>query len=390
VRSLAAFGEQRLEPERMSRVAGARVVYADYATLRHDFGEHLTAALGENASSDAIDAWLLRSCAFVSMPQARGAYANSPIVLASQTCVAYRPPRYGRAAIFLARARGGGAPPALFDVKGCGVPPDEEPVLPNSNGLLTLGEAVHELTFAHLTSAALRHAGSELTVVPVYAILDLGFDATWHDPNRPDERAVVLVRRAQTRPSWQWAEEDPGAAMARRLMDVELTLRTYGISASTCGAVRFRMREEAGALTVTRDGVTLPFAQDELRRIRAHTGFDGRPLTIDGVNVQVAHRSQDAFAVLDFGRYRFRRRFGSVLYAWSEADYENLRGLFLRPGEPEFVQPNPRLSMAPARGAPRCRSLREMTERYRAGTAGRAELTDALAAFVRDATGALS
>ena len=333
---LGAFGEQPLTEETFVQLADARIVYADYDLIAHDF-----AGLAPTVPAD-VDAWLVEHAGYLSLPQAAQSTVNTPVPVAGRTRVAWRPPRYGRAAVMTI------AESALIDVKGCGASADDPPRLPNSNGLLTLNEALFELVMERLAFAALRHAGDVARPTPIYAILDLGFDVRFAD-GRSDERATALLRRAQTRPRFQWGRTDPGPLMAHRLLEIERTLRRYGLSASNCGAVRFRICDAGGRLTVTRDGRALGFSDDDLRRIGAAVRLEGGELWIDGVNVQVT----DGIAadpplprLLDFGRYRLASSFTMALYAAWEADYENLRGELVLPGDAAYVQPDPRLTMA--------------------------------------------
>lgn len=392
--SLTAFAAQGLTPETMAGVAGARVILANYDLLLHDFAAPLAALLGRHvphacdlraAEAQAIDAWLVAHTAFVSAPQAAQAYANTPIPLTGDTRTAWRPPRYGRAAVM--DAPGG----VLFDVKGCGVPPDEVPELPNSNGLLTLSEALYEFALERLVYAALVHGGSAVRPVPAYAIVDLGFDALAL-ADHPDgrARATLLLRRAQTRPRCQWGKEDPGPRMAGLLLEIELSLRRYGISASNCGAVRFDIVPAHNGIAVSRDEKVLPFDSERLAQIARATGYAGRPLAVDGVNVQIADSEPPCTRVLDFGRYRLRPAFDAVLYTWWRRDYESLEGEFLRPDAPRYVQPEPALSMAALEAQPSWQALWEAAGNYGKGRLGRHALAKAFDGAVADATAHLA
>ena len=384
--SLAAFTTQTLTPETLHRVAGARVMLANYELLLHDFPAHIERLLGRRVASErdlgdadtqAIDDWLAAQTAFVSTPQSSQAYANTTIALTGETRLAHRPPRYFGAAVMTA-ANGG-----LFDVKGCGVPAGTMPSLPNSNGLLTIGEAIFEFAMERLVFAALRHAGSAARPIPAYGVIDLGFDVKEPNPNGAG-RATLLLRRAQTRPEFQWGHADPGPVMAGLLMGIELTLRRYGISASSCGAVRFRIADDQGALAVTRDDTVLPFDQARLEQIRQATRFAGSPLIVDGVNVQIA--DGDAPRVLDFGRYRLRSAFDAILYTWWTRDYESLVGEFLLPDSARYVQPDPHFSMAGAETQPEWRALWRAVAQYQNDNLGRRALTHAFNAAIEAAT----
>lgn len=357
------FAGQPLREETALAVQGASVIWLDAPAALDDFGDRL------GRTEPEIAARLVDTCAFVSHEQAAQSVVNTPIVTSGRIVHARRPPRYCRAAIVDAGS-------ALLDVKGCGIEPGDTPVLPNSNGLLTMSEALHELAMAHLAGIVLRHAGSPTRVLPIYAMIDLGFQALFHG-RRPDERAVVLVRRAAPRPKFQWGEADPGPTTARELMEVELTLRRYGISASSCGAVRFVLARRDRRLAVTRDGRSIELDEECLREVARRTRLEGDEVTIDGVNVQLTCNGE----LLDFGRYRFRASFENALYSAFDRDYQNLRGHYVACGDGGYVQPSPELSLAALENTPEWREWM---------AASRPEIRDRLDRVIGRATRALA
>ncbi|WIE52885.1 hypothetical protein [Pseudomonas sp. GM17] len=367
VRQLADYAGsgQALVEEQLLGVAGARVLFASYGAIRADFGSLWATPHGTDEQA-AIDLWLLHNAAFISTSQAAARGINTPIALDGRRVAAWRPPRYGRAAVLCSPE----SAQVLFDIKGIGVPPDEAPVLPHSNGLLTLAEAVHEVLMEHLVFAAMSHAGGAITPLPTYALIDLGFDALWHD-GRPAEPAVLLLRRPCTRPRCQWQRYWQGAELAGALMQAELLLRRYGLTASSCGAVRFQVGRENGELRVRRDGEALRVSAEvaePLQRLLADN--QGAPLLIDGVNVQLAGTASIEplqLQVMDFGRYRFAEGFEHHLYAWIDADYQNLNGLYLGPGDPRYVQPDPRVSLARTAEGPCFVELQRQVSGFRQG-----------------------
>jgi hypothetical protein len=355
----------------------------------HDFQEHLCDFAGLPRVSPSIpgcvqliDRWLIANVAFISKVQSAQQAANTRIPITSRERTVHRPPRYGRAAIM---SVGNDATSlALFDVKGCGVPPGEVPEVPKSNGLLTLEEAIFEFTMEGLVYSALRHAGNDVLPVPAYAIIDLGFDALWHAPPL-NRRASLLVRRAQTRPEYQWGEADPGPSSARLLLQVEMCLRRYGISASICGAVRFRLSGSGGCCTLSRDGRKLTFNDVELDRIRKETGYTGKnDLIVDGVNVQLALGALGAgpVRIMDFGRYHFCSSFNSVAYSWWKRDYEKLVGEFLRPNDPGYIQPDPSLTMGSTRDHPLYAALQQTRVDYEYSKCDRQAVSSMIHRFV--------
>jgi len=190
LRRIEELAPDGLTPERALQVAGARAALLDRALLEHDFPflreeTHLARFLVEHA-------------AFVSRPQARQSAVNSPIATTGIETTAYRPPDYGRA--FVLPVLRNGRPAGLLDVKGAGVAPRRRPSLaPHASGLMFLGEALREAVYTRLVDAALRHAGLRCRALPVYGVVDLGFDA--YLPNGRSLPAGLLVRRAHRRPA---------------------------------------------------------------------------------------------------------------------------------------------------------------------------------------------
>ncbi|WP_420233092.1 hypothetical protein ACN079_00670 [Pseudomonas sp. ABY48] len=384
VQHLADYADsgQALIEEQLLGVANARVLLANYAAIRADFGA-LWGSCADTSRHAEIDRWLLHNAAFISSSQAAAQGISTPISLDGRRIPAWRPPRYGRAAVLCLPS----SDKVLFDVKGIGVPPDEAPVLPHSNGLLTLAEAMHEVLMEHLVLAAMTHAKEAITPLPTYAVIDLGFDALWHD-GRPPEPAVLLLRRPCTRPRCQWQRYWQGAELASALMQAELLLRRYGLTASSCGAVRFQVSHENGKLQVQRDGATLKISNQvtkTLEQILANN--QGKPLVIDGVNVQMAGQSSAAplqLQIMDFGRYRFAEHFDHHLYAWIDADYQSLNGLHLAPDHPHYIQPDPLLSLAKVVEGTAFAALQQHLRDFRQKP-GADELCQALRAVLADA-----
>jgi hypothetical protein len=382
LRSLADFATvgQTLTPETMLHVRDARVIFANYGALLADFAPALLRNLpspdpGGAACREAIDEWLVSHSACVSVSQAASSAVSTPIPLDGTSRRVWRPPRYGRAAVMVDQASD-----AIFDVKGIGVPPDEQPWLPNSNGLMTLEEAVHEVLMEHLVFAVMRRAGVDVRPLPSYAVLDLGFDAVWHDGRAP-QRATALVRRAATRPRCQWNRAVQGREMAHTLMQIELLLRGYGISASVCGAVRLRLTAADRHRRIFRDDEELTIPEDRKAAVFAAAGWSEHDLTVDGVNVQVTSDLQSRplrVRLMDFGRYCFRERFDSVMYSWFDAEYLSMNGAYLRPNDASYVQPDRECGLARFENSAPHRALFDAVVRYQSGRAERSDVAAAM------------
>lgn len=334
LRSLREFGDQVLEPEMFCRLRDARVIFADYELIVHDFeprfGRPGDAIDGE--VQRAIDDFLVEHCGVISAVQAAQTVTNSHIEIKQRRRLGYRPPYYGRAAVMPA-----GDPARFMDVKGIGVQPGEIPKNEaHGTGLLLATEAVHEFLFERLCGAAFHHAGGEYEVVPSYAILDLGFmTVPWR--NRRRERAVAIVRRAHTRPRNQWDDDEPPGPVAVGVMrDVALLLRRYGIT-STAGD--YRIEERDGALVLHARDEEFVFRDGEALRVAAMTGYAGGVLPIDAVNVQYTTGVADTPPhpqIYDFGSFRASADFQAPIYVASSAREVDLVGEMILPGDSRF------------------------------------------------------
>lgn len=152
----------RIESESFNRLESARVVYANYALIKRDFP-----ALKDLAESE-IDKWLIKNAGFISKPNSKNQNANTKIAIeAGEETTGYRPPRYGRAAIFEASYEGEKV--GLIDTKGIGHFLNAR-TGPKADGLATLGELLREVLFEKLMSLVLKDSGMNRNVVGSYAI----------------------------------------------------------------------------------------------------------------------------------------------------------------------------------------------------------------------------
>ncbi|MBC7976600.1 MAG: hypothetical protein H7138_16625 [Myxococcales bacterium] len=135
VRTLAELDQPAGRDEQVLGVRTARVVFANYALIRHDFP-----AL-RGASTTAIDAWLVQHGAVISVGQAASDVSS---------------PMYGRAVVMP-------VPGGLLDVKGAGVETGVTPTRNwHQNGLLMLGAGIGSAGFQDLIHNVFRDARSEL------------------------------------------------------------------------------------------------------------------------------------------------------------------------------------------------------------------------------------
>jgi hypothetical protein len=367
LRRIEELAPDGLAEERALAVAGARAALWDRALLPHDFPFLREAALarrdpslarlpeGSAARERAIDArlarFLVEHAAFVSRAQARQSTVNSPIPTTGAETTAYRPPDYGRALVLPVLRNG--RPAGLLDVKGAGVAPRRKPSLaPHASGLMFLGEALREAAYARLVDRALRHAGLHARVLPVYGVVDLGFDA--YLPNGATLPAGLLVRRAHRRPSCRGGLKHPDSPLVGIELGIELALRRYGLtSAGPMTHVEIReTRTRAGRadIAIAWSGTPVRLQREERRTLIETVGFRGGALRLEGTNVQLTREAETYRGraprpqILDLGAWRARARFEHP--AASLVALRLLRlGEIVHPGDPRYVQPDPRLAL---------------------------------------------
>lgn len=327
-RSLDAPGGMR---EEMLRVETARLVYADHVLLAADLP----------GLADP-EAWLLANAALISREQAASEAANTPIRTGAGTVAAYRPQGYGRAVVV--EADGGASGSLLLDLKGAGIQKGRAPqAAAHRTGLCSLREALREALFQALIDGLLARAAPDLWTVPIYAVIDLGFDLL----NARGERlpAGLIVRRAHRRDMDDAHLPWRGTSGERLRLEIELLLRGHGITSANATS---RYRLEAGGQGPAfgqRDEPLQPMGPELAAAGRAVLGED-KTAVCEGVNIQLARiepapgfRAQ----LVDFGHYEIRRRFDRALVS-RVRDAQLLWGASILPGDPHFIQPDPALA----------------------------------------------
>jgi hypothetical protein len=351
LREVHELQEPLIKPETALRLAGAKVVVADYELLQADFPALATPSLlrefPELAAMDPaaqgreirahIDAWLVRHAGVVASRQTLENPANTAISTTGERVKVHRPPRYGRA--FVAPVPGG-----LLDVKGVGVGPDATPSTRlHQSGLMFLGEALADLTFQRVIERALRHCESSFWTLPVYAVLSLGFHAITGDGQRLP--AGAQVRRAHRRPLFGADLHPLGSIEQRVKLEIELVLRHYGLSSCT------------SATTITReqDGDRFRFLYGGLpvdiftvaEMVAMHEFIGPRYSRFEGLNIQLIREVGNGpvrAQIVDFGHFEAHERFEHPLVSLV-LDRVLRWGGALYPDDPHYVQPRPSLAL---------------------------------------------
>ena len=286
LREIADLDEPAVGKEDIYHVSSARVVLAEYELLQHDFADlseknlirrnpdlgRLDATERRAAIRSIVDDWLIANAAFVSAPQVGQAIVNTPIATDGGPIAGYRPPRYGRSVVVSlkenARLRGPTAPrwdigDGLLDLKGAGV---EAGKIPSHemhwDGLEYLGVALGDFILRTIVEEIFRRAAPGLWSVPIYAILDLGFDVRsgW----RGTAEAGMHVRRGHRRPLMGSSLPASGSPEEQVQCEIEMLLRNYGVT-SIAGVSALMIEEQNGSITASIGGEVL----ENLHRGRA-------------------------------------------------------------------------------------------------------------------------
>jgi len=347
LRRMAELAPDGLAEEAAVQVAGARAALLDPALLQHDFPFLRDGEAG-------LARFLAASAGFVSRRQARQRTVSSPVATTGVEIAAHRPPDYGRALVLpVFDVLDRGRPAGLLDVKAAGVAPDRRPSLaPHASGLMFLGEALREAVYTRLVDAALRHAGLRCRALPVYGVVDLGFDA--YLPNGRSLPAGLLVRRAHRRPACRGGLKHPDSPLVPMELGIELALRRYGLT-SAGPMTHVEIRETASPrsrrdISVAWSGTPVRLRPADRRALVESLGFEGGTLRLEGTNVQLTREAETYRGraprpqILDLGAWRARARFEHP--AASLVALRLLRlGEIVRPGDPRYVQPDPRLAL---------------------------------------------
>ena len=360
--------------ETVVRVIGARVVYANYDLLKHDFPQlqddamenefprlkSLKGNAKQKAHCHKIDEWIIRNTAFVSQRQAKQSVVNTTIAIGNETVKAYRPTGYGRALVFSTEENDKQLLPAnkretvfenrLIDVKGTGVAPGLQPVnAPYSNGLNRLAFALFELIIRELLQRIFRHCNTAIQTLPLYAIIDPGFDEqNWKMPFTP---AAFMVRRAHRRPKNSVGLYPYGSSGQLVQIEIEQLLRKYGItSVNTATTVKVKVGKEKGELRIHYGDQLVDFFSEkermEIERV-SHCKEDIDTISFDGINIQYTREiglDPTIATLVDFQSYTIKERFDDPLL--SLVSDKPLRwGGAVWPHDEDFVRPDPSLQI---------------------------------------------
>jgi hypothetical protein len=355
LRNIAELELDQACEERCQRVSTARVVFADYVLLQHDFPDltaeslvrtnpplrALNATQRTVAIRSIIDNWLIANAALVSSSQARQQAVNTPIYTNGEGLVAYRPSTYGRALIAPLNCpplavRSLIAPPSdgLLDLKGVGVAPSKIPTV-QADGLYRLEYALRDYLVQRAVDLIFAREAPSLWTVPTYALLALGFRVTRQ--GRAVSEAGIHVRRAHARP--RAASGDPTPHKVR--LAIELLLRRYGLTSVSLMSLIEITRSVHRVLVNTPGRFPKPLGPLGVGLCLAILGSAAH-VRLEATGVQTAGVLGWPLSgsMVDFGSVHARSRFTHPL-ALDERISLNVAW----PDTPAFVQPDPQLAI---------------------------------------------
>ncbi|WP_103072550.1 hypothetical protein [Aquimarina sediminis] len=381
---------QHLDHETMFGVANAKVIFANYEVIKSDFPNQWDRITkGVDCEEAAIDKWLVENTAFISNKQAHSSCTNNSISLTGVRCRAWRPSQCNRSAIL-------GQPEMyeedsrfLFDVKGNGVSLNEDPKFANTDGFMTLSEAIHEVIIEHLIFASMVHATVDIRPMPAYGVVDLGF-SVWSEDDHKPERAVLLLRRATIKHQNQREPFEQEKESALVFLKTELLFRKYGLSSSNCASVGFNVLYDGIRLIVDRDGQRIKLGNTLEHQLMHDLHIKkGNTIIIDGINIQTTNKMESnptSIRIMDFEGYKICSRFRNDLYASVDTDYQNLKGIFLSRKDKKYIQPDPLLSFAQITADPSFVLLNQLVENYEKNHIDAIELAKLLQEVITSAT----
>jgi hypothetical protein len=328
-------------PERFNELEGTRLLYADFAALRADVDEVRTGLrLPEKALSD----WLLAAGSVLSDPNSTQFLTNSEPRLSDRVKTGYRPPRYGRAAIFTVPFVDHDLS-LVADVKGCGVAAPLQPQrVQRGSGTLLLHEAIQEVINARLLDIVFQRVGMDVRCLPVYGLVDLGLIG-WCSYFSEPMPCVAMVRRGHLRDDGNLEMQASDSVEEAVKHRIELTLRRFGLSSApqSC-AIDFICNE--GELQMFKNGRRIDCVTHDL--IARHLQVVGleAPCNVRVNNVQLTKgcvADPVQATLVDFGHYTAEPDYTGHHLLTLVHDRPFNWGSFVRDSDPGWVRPDPDL-----------------------------------------------
>jgi hypothetical protein len=347
-----------IEQEPIVPVRSAKVVCANYDAIVHDFPQVFSAEALRKAPlaggcddcaeagklcREAINAWLIRNSAFISRQQLLPNSVNSPIETGDEVRTAYRPPGYARGVVVPIDSPAKEGEAGYLDLKGVGVAAGETPShQPYSSGLEYLGYALGDFFYGWLVDTIFARTCPGYHVLPVYAVLDLGFDIVggWNGT----APAGLHVRRAHSRPLPEESLPMSGSDREKLMLHAELLLRAFGLSTTGSGT-SFKLANADSDDLVYHGNLVEPRNDAERRKaaVIANAIRDSGSMRLEVMNVQATSGGdwdEKRLEIYDFGGFSAYRTFTSPVANLIRDAAFNI-GRIIFPDQPSFVRPDP-------------------------------------------------
>ena len=144
----------------------------------------------------------------------------------------------------------------------------------HGDGLLKLSDALIEYSNQRLVDGIFKHSKSQFKTLPMYAIIDLGFDIKSKFGIKG--RAALMIRQPHRRPHNPGGLPTYGSDEQHIQLEVELLLRRYGMS-SVNNVTTLMVCEEVGKLKMEYGGFPVKFAnEDQAENIRTVSRYKKR------------------------------------------------------------------------------------------------------------------
>lgn len=290
------------QPEEYACLRGTRIVYSNTKRFVEDYGLDTT---DRSVIDDhIIRAALLRAGSVISQPHTIENVLHSTPSNVRSYLKGYRPPLYGRAALFNIKDHGESRFEGLLDIKGCGVRNGIKPELEkNQTGVLFLHEALTELINSVLLNRLFTRDGVELSTVPFYAITHTGIRAKvdWANASIP---CACLIRRAVVRPPGNNELPCSGSELEMIHHEIEHYFLSRGMT-TTGSAITFA--REDSTYVARRNGQKLTQLTEEIIYMHLYSMGLYPPQIFNFANVQIARgASRDPLkaCLIDLGHIR--------------------------------------------------------------------------------------
>ena len=310
--------ESNLTVDSVYQIKDTRLLWCDAKLFRADL--LLQDAISESECAD----WLSNNCGVISKAQLDfGQNLRSPRLVNANVGdprVAYRPPRYGRAAIVSLPHPCIDNQNLLLDIKGLGVPRNIVPKnSAHSTGVFHAPMAYIELIIQKIIEGIFFYHELDIKGVSSYALTYSDISADMPDlkgrlMTSRKMPCVNLVRAGHLRSAGNLELPLYNTEEEQLKLKIELFLRMHGIT-SASSSTRIRIDKDRSSFKIGfemgRETIELPLDSPQIPKYLLESAIEF-PLVLDGMNVQSTRDlccDSSRARLVDFGQYRIKDRF---------------------------------------------------------------------------------